>query len=360
MYTLPSASQICAPRPRLINGGVPPTERNARTGELTPPGVKQLRRAKQFLAFSFSVMNRIALRIRASGGRNVGRVENSAEITATASAPASINCGALVCVIPPIATIGTSSFRFASEEAMSGDALHPASPATEKNCRTRRNRRRRACPVRALDRVVARSADQFRAARARSRARENGVFAAQMHAAASTSARELQIVVDDERTHRDRAHAHTAPLPARGARCYRRSCCGIAQCARRLRAPRCQPATAYPLSGVIGRDCISPGVLHARPCLLRLVARVVRSSGIFFARPEQAVGNVLPHPGPKRRFQRLPRIFLRVFHRVADRQARWRSWRRSPRRACSRSHDTNPAGAASCRCGSRLPGHRAC
>src|SRR5215470_11271204 len=39
MYSLPSASQICEPWPRTTKGGSPPTARNARTGELTPPGI---------------------------------------------------------------------------------------------------------------------------------------------------------------------------------------------------------------------------------------------------------------------------------------------------------------------------------
>jgi hypothetical protein len=30
---------MCEPLPRTINGGSPPTERNARTGEFTPPGI---------------------------------------------------------------------------------------------------------------------------------------------------------------------------------------------------------------------------------------------------------------------------------------------------------------------------------
>src|SRR5581483_175842 len=39
MYSFSSASQICDPLPRTINGGSPPTDRNARTGEFTPPGI---------------------------------------------------------------------------------------------------------------------------------------------------------------------------------------------------------------------------------------------------------------------------------------------------------------------------------
>src|SRR5215471_6820791 len=39
MYELPSASHMRAPSPRTMNGGSPPTARNARTGEFTPPGM---------------------------------------------------------------------------------------------------------------------------------------------------------------------------------------------------------------------------------------------------------------------------------------------------------------------------------
>ena len=39
MYCLPSASQKYGPCARSMKRGVPPTERNARTGEFTPPGM---------------------------------------------------------------------------------------------------------------------------------------------------------------------------------------------------------------------------------------------------------------------------------------------------------------------------------
>ncbi len=39
MYSLPSTSMMRDPLPRAMNGGVPPTLRKARTGELTPPGM---------------------------------------------------------------------------------------------------------------------------------------------------------------------------------------------------------------------------------------------------------------------------------------------------------------------------------
>src|SRR5687767_9961760 len=39
MYVLPSTSFTVAPLPSLMKTGVPPTALNARTGELTPPGM---------------------------------------------------------------------------------------------------------------------------------------------------------------------------------------------------------------------------------------------------------------------------------------------------------------------------------
>src|SRR5437016_13751077 len=39
MYSFPSTSQILAPAARATKKGSPPTFRNARTGELTPPGI---------------------------------------------------------------------------------------------------------------------------------------------------------------------------------------------------------------------------------------------------------------------------------------------------------------------------------
>ena len=46
MYVLPSASVIVAPSPCATNTRVPPTERHARTGELTPPGMTPRARSK--------------------------------------------------------------------------------------------------------------------------------------------------------------------------------------------------------------------------------------------------------------------------------------------------------------------------
>src|SRR4051812_34466838 len=45
MYSLPSSSYRRDPLPRRMNRGVPPTLRNARTGEFTPPGMRNFARS---------------------------------------------------------------------------------------------------------------------------------------------------------------------------------------------------------------------------------------------------------------------------------------------------------------------------
>src|SRR6058998_913843 len=46
MYSFPSTSQTRAPSERATKNGAPPTLRNARTGELTPPGMRSCARVK--------------------------------------------------------------------------------------------------------------------------------------------------------------------------------------------------------------------------------------------------------------------------------------------------------------------------
>src|SRR5215475_7765390 len=46
MYSLPSSSHTCEPSPRSMKMGLPPTARNARTGEFTPPGITCCARLK--------------------------------------------------------------------------------------------------------------------------------------------------------------------------------------------------------------------------------------------------------------------------------------------------------------------------
>src|SRR5919107_1301427 len=70
MYVLPSTSLTYAPAPSRMNTGVPPTALNARTGELTPPGMSW--RALEKAASEFSVDrvgSDIALTIAAAPAR---------------------------------------------------------------------------------------------------------------------------------------------------------------------------------------------------------------------------------------------------------------------------------------------------
>src|SRR4051812_31821052 len=52
MYSRPSSSRMRAPRPSRMKGGVPPTARKARTGELTPPGISADERSKRLALLS--------------------------------------------------------------------------------------------------------------------------------------------------------------------------------------------------------------------------------------------------------------------------------------------------------------------
>src|SRR5918995_5442728 len=45
MYEFPSTSKMREPSPRSMNSGSPPTDRNARTGLLTPPGISPTARS---------------------------------------------------------------------------------------------------------------------------------------------------------------------------------------------------------------------------------------------------------------------------------------------------------------------------
>src|SRR5258708_39987836 len=61
MYSLPSTSNSREPQPLAIKGGVPPTLRNARTGELTPPGIS-------FWAWTRSASERISFMVMGRSG----------------------------------------------------------------------------------------------------------------------------------------------------------------------------------------------------------------------------------------------------------------------------------------------------
>jgi hypothetical protein len=51
MNVLPSTSVIDAPLALAMNSGVPPTDRNALTGEFTPPGMTFFASSKSFFEF---------------------------------------------------------------------------------------------------------------------------------------------------------------------------------------------------------------------------------------------------------------------------------------------------------------------
>src|SRR3990172_3297156 len=62
MYSLPSSSQICEPRPLWIKSGVPPTLRKARTGLFTPPtrcAWASWKSCRERSAFIFQLLNKL-------------------------------------------------------------------------------------------------------------------------------------------------------------------------------------------------------------------------------------------------------------------------------------------------------------
>src|SRR5262245_21838614 len=80
----------------------------------------------------------------------------------------------------------------------------------------------------------------------------------------------------------------------------------------RSRAPPATAASTMPRNAeVLARS----GVTAYRPLISTFI------SGALLAHPEQTVRNMLAHARAKRGFQRLPGIFLRIIHRIADLEA---------------------------------------
>src|SRR4029077_9835772 len=77
MYSRPFASQSRLPAPRSMKGGVPPTARNARTGELTPPGMTFCERSNR--RSFFEVMDAEQAREFPRAALDVMRVEQGAD-----------------------------------------------------------------------------------------------------------------------------------------------------------------------------------------------------------------------------------------------------------------------------------------
>src|SRR5512139_3257508 len=74
MKVFPSTSRTVAPFARSMNSGVPPTERKARTGEFTPPGISVFASANSLLeVFVFSGATGASCLLE--GGVDRGRAE---------------------------------------------------------------------------------------------------------------------------------------------------------------------------------------------------------------------------------------------------------------------------------------------
>src|SRR5258706_3087757 len=96
------------------------------------------------------------------------------------------------------------------------------------------------------------------------------------------------------------------------AACSRRvrsSACLFRYCSRRAPAASTVStlATSNAVSAMSGVTAYSPLI----GCI----------GGFVLACPEQSIGDVLTHAGPERGFEGLPRVFLRIFYRVADAQS---------------------------------------
>src|SRR5213080_4423916 len=69
MYSFPSTSQILVPSARATTNGSPPTLRNARTGELTPPGMRFCAREKNSEEREVIVLRRLCQALSIYGRR---------------------------------------------------------------------------------------------------------------------------------------------------------------------------------------------------------------------------------------------------------------------------------------------------
>src|SRR4029079_1539828 len=74
MYSLPSASVTRAPRPLAMKTGSAPTERHARTGEFTPPGMIAFARSKMDWLRGVDIAGEPSPESRARAAREQARV----------------------------------------------------------------------------------------------------------------------------------------------------------------------------------------------------------------------------------------------------------------------------------------------
>ena len=236
-----------------MNSGVPPTERNARTGELTPAGMTSCARWNScWLRFisahresrvtghearvSSSRRENNALKRRAASLTSAA--PNSAEITATPSAPAAISCGALSSVMPPMATTGVESRRLALAQQGERRAHRARLHAGGKEASE--------CDIvgaqslgllREFEPVVAGGAKDLFRPEPRACRGERTVLSAQVQAVGIQGQREIEVVVDDERDLVLPAQREQRPSLQRVSTPRWPTCCGTAASARRRRAP---------------------------------------------------------------------------------------------------------------------------
>src|SRR6185369_3706853 len=74
MYVRPSTSVIVAPCAELMKRGVPPTPRNARTGEFTPPGINSCALMNSFSDFVVILLILIILEILSNSLQEITRL----------------------------------------------------------------------------------------------------------------------------------------------------------------------------------------------------------------------------------------------------------------------------------------------
>ena len=140
-----------------MNGGVPPTERNARTGELTPPGMRAARagtvsgcvslRARLWMTRVIRARRRKQRAEAARRRADVGRVEQRRDHRDAVGAGGDQLAAHSRAVMPPIATTGSArpALRVAQERER---RAHRAGldARRERSRRRRRSRARRARP----------------------------------------------------------------------------------------------------------------------------------------------------------------------------------------------------------------------
>src|SRR5882672_647518 len=196
MYSRPSASQMRLFSPRSMKRGVPPTARNARTGELTPPGIvfRERSNSRSF----FEDMSAEQPREIPRAPFDVRRIEQGADhgnridprfdhgLRVLARNPSDRNDGASQARLR-FAVQGQGRSRRAGlgaggKGATEGDIVRAGA----------------ACSYRKVELVVARRPQELVRAQPRPRRGDRHVLAAEVQAVGAERFRQIEVVVDDE------------------------------------------------------------------------------------------------------------------------------------------------------------------